>query len=82
MRTNVIACDGKHSFELQDLKQLTAVLAIRFLELIYGTLQYSSSIDMQELGCLHIEGMQFFISVGAGAASAHLSATSHLFANY
>ena len=53
MRTNVIACDGKHSFELQDLEQLTAVLAIRFLELIYGTLQQSSSIDTQDLGCLH-----------------------------
>lgn len=39
MRTDVIACDGYHSFELQNLEQLTAFLAIRFLELIYGTLQ-------------------------------------------
>ena len=40
MHTDIIACDGQNSFELQNLKELTAVLPIALLQVIDGTLQY------------------------------------------
>jgi len=43
MHTDIIACNGQNSFELQNLKELTAVLPIALLQVIDGTLQYGHS---------------------------------------